>query len=164
MHQRAPVDLDDLQGDRRYDGYSAYGLSKLGNLLFTYELAERLRGTGVTVNALHPGAVSTKLLHAGFRSSGGAARATAPAPPSTLPPRPTSRAVTGGYFVDERRRDLVAGELQPRAAGRLLELSERLTGLTGDDRGARRRLMSRRDHRRSRVLIGFTPGPAGRRR
>lgn len=36
VHQTARVDLDDLQGERRYDGYAAYGLSKLGNLLFTY--------------------------------------------------------------------------------------------------------------------------------
>ena len=51
-----------------YGGYRAYGQSKLDNLLFTYELARRLTGTGVTVNALHPGVVAT-----GFGENNGGA-------------------------------------------------------------------------------------------
>lgn len=59
-HNTGPLNFDDLQ-NREYGmaGYRAYGQSKLANLLFTYELARRLRGTGVTANALHPGAVNT---------------------------------------------------------------------------------------------------------
>ena len=60
-HQGARIDFDDLQG-RRYTGWRAYGRSKLANLLFTYELARRLKGTPVTANALHPGLVGTNLL------------------------------------------------------------------------------------------------------
>jgi NAD(P)-dependent dehydrogenase (short-subunit alcohol dehydrogenase family) len=53
------MNFDDLQSKNRYVGFSAYGRSKLANVLFTYELARRLAGTGVTANVLHPGAVST---------------------------------------------------------------------------------------------------------
>jgi NAD(P)-dependent dehydrogenase (short-subunit alcohol dehydrogenase family) len=52
---------DDLQWEQEYDGWKAYGQSKLANLYFTWELAERVRDAGITVNALHPGFVSTEL-------------------------------------------------------------------------------------------------------
>lgn len=57
-----PIRFDDLQSERNYRGFVAYGMSKLANVLFTYELASRLEGTGVTANCLHPGAVATALL------------------------------------------------------------------------------------------------------
>jgi NAD(P)-dependent dehydrogenase (short-subunit alcohol dehydrogenase family) len=57
-HSGGKIEFDNLQGERDY-GASAYGNSKLANILFTMELARRLEGTGVTVNALHPGFVST---------------------------------------------------------------------------------------------------------
>jgi retinol dehydrogenase-14 len=53
------IDLDDLQGERSYSGQRAYNQSKLANVLFTYELARRLEGTGVTATVLHPGVVRT---------------------------------------------------------------------------------------------------------
>ena len=61
-HRRAKIDFDDLQGHRRYQGFRAYAQSKLGNVLFTYELSRRLERIGVTVNALHPGVVATRFL------------------------------------------------------------------------------------------------------
>ena len=78
VHSGSRLDFDDLQMTRRFDGFGAYGRSKLANVLFTFALARRLKGTGVTANALHPGVIATKLLHVNF---GGGAR---------LPPR-TSR-------------------------------------------------------------------------
>ena len=56
------LDFDDLQGERRFRPLTAFGASKMCNLLFTYELTRRLEGTGVTVNAVHPGLVKSSLL------------------------------------------------------------------------------------------------------
>ncbi len=58
-HRGAKMDFDNLQGEKGYNGVRAYGQSKLANILFTYELARRLKDTGVTTNALHPGYVNT---------------------------------------------------------------------------------------------------------
>lgn len=60
-HKKQQLYLDDLQSVRRYNGLKAYGRSKLANILFTYELARRLKGTAIMVNALHPGLVSTDI-------------------------------------------------------------------------------------------------------
>lgn len=59
MHASYALDFDDLQNARGYDGYTAYGRSKLCNILFARALAKRLEGTRVTSNALHPGFVRT---------------------------------------------------------------------------------------------------------
>ena len=61
-HQKAKIDLFDIHAPRRYSGFRAYSRSKLCNLLFTYELARRFEGTGVTANALHPGLVASNIL------------------------------------------------------------------------------------------------------
>jgi NAD(P)-dependent dehydrogenase (short-subunit alcohol dehydrogenase family) len=53
------LDFADLQGERKYSGQTAYNQSKLASVMFTYELARRLEGSGVTATALHPGVVST---------------------------------------------------------------------------------------------------------
>jgi NAD(P)-dependent dehydrogenase (short-subunit alcohol dehydrogenase family) len=53
------LDFDNLQGEKKFGGWDAYARSKLCNVLFTYELARRIEGTGVTANALHPGYVDT---------------------------------------------------------------------------------------------------------
>jgi retinol dehydrogenase-14 len=53
------IDFDDLEGARNYSGQRAYSHSKLANIMFTFELARRLEGTGVTANCVHPGVVRT---------------------------------------------------------------------------------------------------------
>ncbi len=58
-HARGRIDCDDLQGARDYSGQRAYSQSKLANVMFTYELARRLEGTGVTATVCHPGVVRT---------------------------------------------------------------------------------------------------------
>src|SRR5262245_41524469 len=110
-HRKATLDFDDLQGERRYNGWRAYCRSKLANLLFTYELARRLEGTGVTANALHPGWVAT-----GFAGNNGwrgrlwqrVARWFAISPEEGartvlyLATSPEVEAESGRYFVRER--------------------------------------------------------------
>jgi NAD(P)-dependent dehydrogenase (short-subunit alcohol dehydrogenase family) len=61
VQSMARLDLDDLQSRNGYDQIRAYNQTKLLNLLFTYELARRLRGTGVTANAVEPGFVKTNM-------------------------------------------------------------------------------------------------------
>jgi NAD(P)-dependent dehydrogenase (short-subunit alcohol dehydrogenase family) len=58
-HAQGTIDFDDLQSERSYSGARAYNQSKLANVLFTYELARRLQGSGVVAHAVHPGVVST---------------------------------------------------------------------------------------------------------
>ena len=63
------MNWDDLQLERGFSTLYAYRQSKLGNVLFTIELAERLKGTGVTVVSLHPGAVNTEIIRTDPNSS-----------------------------------------------------------------------------------------------
>lgn len=58
-HYRGHIDFDDLEGARRYRAMGAYAQAKLANVLFTYALARRLRDSGITANAVHPGVVNT---------------------------------------------------------------------------------------------------------
>ena len=58
-HAQGRIDFDDLQCERSYSGARAYNQSKLASVLFSYELARRLRGSAVTSNAVHPGVVNT---------------------------------------------------------------------------------------------------------
>ena len=59
QHANAHIEFDNLQGEKKYGNLSNYNQAKLALLLWTYELARRLEGTGVTVNALHPGITAT---------------------------------------------------------------------------------------------------------
>ena len=63
VHKGAKIKMDSVHSPRCYLGWRAYSRSKLCNLLFTYEMARRLEGTAVTVNALHPGLVGTNILN-----------------------------------------------------------------------------------------------------
>jgi NAD(P)-dependent dehydrogenase (short-subunit alcohol dehydrogenase family) len=58
-HLRGKLDFDDLQGEKSYNLWKAYGQAKLALIIYTYELARRLQGSGVTVNALHPGVIAS---------------------------------------------------------------------------------------------------------
>jgi NAD(P)-dependent dehydrogenase (short-subunit alcohol dehydrogenase family) len=135
-HERGRVDFADLQSSHHYGGLSVYRASKLENLWFTYELARRLLGTGVTVNAMHPGTVGTDfglavpgwfklvktMLRPFFRSPReGAATAIYLASSSEV------EGVTGGYFVDCRPRRSSPRSLDRSAHRRLWAASERLT-------------------------------------
>ncbi|HPF61006.1 MAG: SDR family oxidoreductase [Gemmatimonadetes bacterium] len=64
-HQRTG-NVEDWESRTSYSGYGAYARSKLANIMFTYDLAHRLEGTGVTVNACHPGVVDTGIIEQGL--------------------------------------------------------------------------------------------------
>jgi len=100
-HVSGHLDFDNLQGERHYDGHSAYSLSKLCNVLFTYALARRLAGSGATANVLHPGVISTNLLRAGWGDWGGSLEKGAETP-VFLAADEAVAGVTGQYFEDMR--------------------------------------------------------------
>lgn len=129
VHYDAPLDFNNLQGERRYNGITAYRVSKLGNVLFTVELAERLKGSGVTVNCLHPGVVATKLLATGWGWSNGLSAVQGAALTVYLASSPAVAQVSGEYFESPS-----PGGASPKARDvelrrRFWDLSARLTGL-----------------------------------
>ena len=137
-HSGSQLDLADLQGERSYDGNRAYSQSKLANILFTYELAGRLRGAGVTANCLHPGVIATRLLadYMGMPAAGGALARTFGAKPEKgaetivyLASSPEVEGVTGKYFVNKRPVTSSRESYDEAAARRLWAGSERLTGI-----------------------------------
>jgi retinol dehydrogenase 14 len=127
-HTRGELDLDDLRARRVYSPYGAYAASKLANVLFTLELAERLKGTGVTANCLHPGVVTTKLLKEGFGASGISVQEGAQTP-VMLATAPELEGVTGCYFANGQRAQPAPSARDVALRKRLWEVSERLAGL-----------------------------------
>jgi NAD(P)-dependent dehydrogenase (short-subunit alcohol dehydrogenase family) len=136
---RGELDFDDLQSEREYKGMRVYGRSKTANILFTTELARRLAGRGVTVNALHPGAVATRLgrghgplLDLVQRGIGLFMKSPAQGAQTSLylATSPDVAGVTGRYFAKRREKQPAPYATDETAARRLWEVSERLTGLT----------------------------------
>ena len=139
-HRGVSLNFDDLEGRGRYSGWRAYQRSKLANILFTRELARRLEGESITVNALHPGYVNTQI----FRDAtwkGLAmrffARAFAISPEegaSTtlyLATSPEVAGETGGYYIRCKRVGSSRPSLDDEAARRLWDVSATMTRLAG---------------------------------
>ena len=137
-HQKATIDFEDLQGTQRYRGMRAYGRSKLANLLFTFELARRLEGTGVTANAVHPGLVATglltnnglagRLINLGLRVAGKGVAAGAETV-VYLAASPGVAGVTGQYFVERKPVASSQASRDAATAGRLWRISAEMTGM-----------------------------------
>ncbi|HWC37900.1 MAG TPA: SDR family oxidoreductase [Acidimicrobiales bacterium] len=138
---RRGLDFDDLQWERRpYRGMTVYGATKLMNLYFTFELARRLKGSGITANALHPGFVGTEFGHGGdtrwltlgiriarpFARSPGKGAQTA----VWLGASPDVEGETGKYFFDCREKEPSTATRDVGAARRLWEISQSLVGTT----------------------------------
>jgi len=136
------MNFDDLNAEQGYSGMGVYGRSKLANVLFTYELARRVEGSGVTANCLHPGVVRS-----GFgQNNGGLISFVFKSAYTLMTPFTKSNAqgaetsiylassadvegVTGKYFADSKDVPSSPASHDEEAAKRLWEISEQMTGL-----------------------------------
>jgi retinol dehydrogenase 14 len=134
------IDFDDLMGERQYSGSRAYNQSKLANVMFTYELARHLEGTGVTATALHPGLTSTafsaedpsmgllvKILRPFMKSPARGAET-----PIYLASSAEVEGSTGLYYANRKAKRSHESSYDTVAGGRLWRASADLVGLTAD--------------------------------
>ena len=133
LHYSGKMVWDDLQFERRsYGGATAYNQSKLANVLFTVALARKLEGTGVTVNAVHPGVVATelardypklvqKLVHLFMLTPEKGAACSI-----FVATAPELAKVTGQYFEKSRTRPPAKAAIDVAGQDRLWHLSEQL--------------------------------------
>jgi NAD(P)-dependent dehydrogenase (short-subunit alcohol dehydrogenase family) len=128
-HSRGRMRFEDLQLARGFQGYAAYAQSKLANILFTFELAERLPAGQLTANCLHPGVVSTKLLVEGFGMHGSDTVEEGAETSVFLATSPDVEGVTGRYFARQREVSPAPQALDVAARKQLWEISEKLSGL-----------------------------------
>ncbi|MFA6127268.1 MAG: SDR family oxidoreductase [Bacteroidales bacterium] len=138
-HFGGDIDFEDFQMEKRYSSWKAYSQSKLANILFTYELAHRLAGTGVTGNCLHPGFVNTRfafdrttekphpmmLLAKPFTISPAAGAETS----VYLAASPEVEGVTGKYFVKRKEKASSRASYDLIKAEKLWNLSMMLCGM-----------------------------------
>jgi len=137
-HRHAAVNFDDLQSERYYHPNLAYAMTKLANVIFTYELARKLEGTGVTANCLHPGLIGTKLLadasglpwplHLVTKLVGGTP-AKGARTPIYLATAPEVEGVTGRYLIGRRAIPSSPCSYDREAAKRLWQVSADLSKL-----------------------------------
>jgi NAD(P)-dependent dehydrogenase (short-subunit alcohol dehydrogenase family) len=134
-HRGADISFDDLQSEEGYNALQAYSQSKLANIMFTYELARRLHGTGVTANCVHPGIVATnifrdsdwfsrvaRLFKAFYKNPEEGAEA-----PLYLAASPEVENVTGEYFKGTERVNASVAAYDEKRAARLWQRSLELT-------------------------------------
>lgn len=125
------VDLDDLMMERGYDGWDAYGRSKLALIMFTMELAERLDGVPIMVNALHPGTLlDTKMVRESASRPQGKVQEGADAV-VFLATSPSLDGVTGRFFSGRREAVVDRQAYDPAARKELYRRSVELTGARG---------------------------------
>jgi len=123
MAHASELDFDNLQGDKFYDGYTAYSYSKLCNILFTYYLTQKLSGTNITTNCLHPGVIGTKLLQAGWGIGGGSLKEGCRTS-VYLASSPEVENITGKYFVNSRQANSSSISYDKQVQKKLWDLSE----------------------------------------
>jgi NAD(P)-dependent dehydrogenase (short-subunit alcohol dehydrogenase family) len=136
-HKFAKLNFDDIDNEQKYRGFRTYANSKLFNILFSYELARRMEGTGVTVNTLHPGVIRTnlgknnnkkliKLMSTIFRlfmrSPKKGARTTV-----YLASSPDVEKVNGKYFVNRKPKKSSNISYEKTLQNKLWEISANLT-------------------------------------
>jgi NAD(P)-dependent dehydrogenase (short-subunit alcohol dehydrogenase family) len=126
---QSPLDFSNLMLERGYDAMKAYSQSKLAQVMFTFELAEHLRGTGVSVNALHPASLmDTKMVQSTFGYTMSTVEEGMEAV-VRLAISPKVEGITGRYFDGTRQARANRQAYDPRDRNRLWVLSEQLCGL-----------------------------------
>ena len=127
---QSPIDFDDVMLERAYSGGRAYTQSKLAQVMFTFDLAREIAGSGVTVNALHPATYMDTTM---VRQSGAAPLSTVDEGADAimnLAIAPALDGVSGRYFDRLQPARAEAQAYDERTQRRLRELSLRLTGLS----------------------------------
>ena len=134
-HRGANIPFDDIQNQDGYNALQAYSQSKLANIMFTYELARRLHGTGVAANCVHPGIVATNI----FRDADWFSRVArlfkvfyknpseGAEGPLYLAASPEVEGVTGEYFKGTERVNASVAAYDEKRAARLWQRSLELT-------------------------------------
>ena len=125
LHSKTILDFENLQGQKSFSGIQAYALSKLGNIYMTLELAEKLAGSGVTANCLHPGGVDTKMLRTAMHITGISVEEGA-APSVYLASSPDVAEITGKYFYHKEVGRLSEIASDTAARKRFWKISETL--------------------------------------
>jgi NAD(P)-dependent dehydrogenase (short-subunit alcohol dehydrogenase family) len=138
-HRGGKINFDDLMSEKSYSGFGVYSMTKLANVLFTNELAQRLEGSGVTANSLHPGFVATNF----GKNNGGIVGLFMPivqmfalspekgAETSIhLAASPAVEGVTGKYFTKKMPVQPAKAALDAASQRRLWEVSEKLIAQT----------------------------------
>jgi NAD(P)-dependent dehydrogenase (short-subunit alcohol dehydrogenase family) len=137
-HKSGSINFRDLNSSVSYDPQGVYATTKLMNILFTYKLARMLKGTGVTVNCLHPGVVSTKLLYDYQGGSGIKFFLSKLANDSAVKAAATSvylavseevSGISGKYFVNMQQKESSLQSYDKKLADKLWEVSSELTGV-----------------------------------
>ena len=139
VHRQVTLDFGDLNAKRSWNGYRTYMRSKLCNLFFTYELARRLEGTGVTVNAAAPGLVKTGLglqdggMDAFMKRTMNVLMGVTPEVGARtiihLATSPDVEGVSGKYFAKGKEVRSSKASLDRAAAERLWQISVQMTGM-----------------------------------
>jgi len=140
------IDFEDLQGEVSCSGARAYNQSKLANVLFTYELARRLRDSSVTANVLHPGVVRTAF---GAEDPSDIQRVVVPiirpfmkaqakgaATSVHVASSPDLDQATGKYFANRKAKRSSQRSYDENVAARLWQVSADLVDLSAPDRSA----------------------------
>jgi NAD(P)-dependent dehydrogenase (short-subunit alcohol dehydrogenase family) len=135
MHRFGKIDFGNLQGEKKYSVWGAYNQAKLGLILFTYELARRLEGTGVAVNCLHPGVVATGIMRDFHRIARLLWDMSVLSPEKGavtsiyLTSSPEVEGISGKYFENKKQKKSSPASYDLSLAGSLWDACAKMTGV-----------------------------------
>ncbi len=134
-HKQGKINFSDLEFEKKYSSLGSYAQSKLANILFTKKLSQKLKGTGVTANCLHPGVVSTNLFDKMPKILLGIMNLFMISPQKGaqtsvyLATSPEVENVSGEYFAKSKNKKPAPQALRQDVADKLWEISEKYVGI-----------------------------------